>query len=123
MLQVIHAPKSEVLTTPAQRNGASSSEFISREPLSPVDQRLRQLSLMTQALLRQLPQHRMAETAWSQLRELVESLPLTTDEFARYVNRLTNAERYAAQGELGAAKFELQMFARQLSPAARLSGR
>lgn len=116
MFHVVRAPNSNGLTTPARRIEPVAAEVTTRHELSPVDERLRILSQLTQSLLRQLLQQRIAENAWSQLRELVESLPLTTDEFARCLNRLTNAERYVAQGELGAAKFELRIFVRQVSP-------
>jgi hypothetical protein len=43
------------------------------------------------------------------LHDLLESLPLTSDEYGRASNHLRNANRYLASGERGAAQFELRM--------------
>lgn len=43
------------------------------------------------------------------LRRVLESLPLSHEEFAIAVNRLDNARRYLASGEDGAARFELRL--------------
>jgi hypothetical protein len=43
------------------------------------------------------------------LRRALESLPLSSEEFATAVNHLDNAGRYLAAGECGAARFELRL--------------
>ena len=53
-----------------------------------------------------------------QARRLLESLPLTTDEFGLACNRLVNAFRYAKSGESGAANWELVTLRKSLFRAA-----
>ncbi len=50
-----------------------------------------------------------------QIRGLLESLPLPTDEFGLACNRLHNAARYARSGETGAANWELVTLRKSLS--------
>ncbi len=45
---------------------------------------------------------------------LLETLPLTTEEFGLANNRLQNANRYSTSGELGAARWELVMLRKAL---------
>lgn len=40
-------------------------------------------------------------TGYEQAREILESLPLTTEEFGVALNRLDNAQRYLLSGERG----------------------
>jgi hypothetical protein len=48
------------------------------------------------------------------LRILLETLPLSTDEFGLACNRLTNTKRYLQANELGAAGWELRALRQQL---------
>ncbi|MGA2618437.1 MAG: hypothetical protein ABSF26_12565 [Thermoguttaceae bacterium] len=63
-----------------------------------------------------------ANDGWPRLRTILAALPLTTTEYAVAVNRLASAELYAAQGELGALKFELTQLARKLTSLGKASG-
>jgi hypothetical protein len=48
------------------------------------------------------------------LRILLETLPLSTDEFGLACNRVTNAKGYLQSNELGAAMWELRALRQQL---------
>lgn len=48
--------------------------------------------------------------------ELLESLPLATDEYQTARNRLRNAHRYLVSQERGAARYELKLLAGSLRP-------
>jgi hypothetical protein len=50
-----------------------------------------------------------------QARALLESMPLTTEEFGHANNRLRNANRYVNSSEFGAASWELATLAKLLS--------
>jgi hypothetical protein len=63
-----------------------------------------------------------ASDVWPRVRTILAALPLTTAEYATAANRLTSAELYVAQGELGAAKFELTQLARKLTSLGKASG-
>ena len=49
-----------------------------------------------------------------QVRDLLESLPLATDEYSTATNRLRNAHRYLVSKERGAARYELQLLSGSL---------
>jgi hypothetical protein len=49
-------------------------------------------------------------------RRLIAALPLTTRGFALLDVRICNARRYYAEGELGAAAYELGLAERSLAP-------
>ena len=63
--------------------------------------------------LRKLLDARLAEPferrRIADLRALLESLPLATDEFALAARRLQNADRYLRSRERGAARYELRL--------------
>lgn len=48
------------------------------------------------------------------LRQLLESLPLPSNEYYTAITRLKNGRQYVAEGETGAALYELQMLLRSL---------
>lgn len=48
--------------------------------------------------------------------DLLESLPLSTDEYQTAKNRLRNAHRYLVSQERGAARYELNLLAGSLRP-------
>lgn len=48
------------------------------------------------------------------VRDLLDSLPLATDEYATALNRLRNAHRYLVSQERGAARYELRLLAGSL---------
>lgn len=45
---------------------------------------------------------------------MLETIPLTSEEFGLALNRLRNARRYLASAERGAARWELKMMRKQL---------
>ncbi|MGA2033481.1 MAG: hypothetical protein ABSG68_14595 [Thermoguttaceae bacterium] len=63
-----------------------------------------------------------ASDVWPRARTILAALPLTTAEYATATNRLVSAELYAAQAELGAAKFELTQLTRKLTALGTASG-
>jgi hypothetical protein len=63
-----------------------------------------------------------ASGVWPRVRTILAALPLTTTEYATAANRLTSAKLYAAQGELGATKFELTQLTRKLTSLGKASG-
>lgn len=70
------------------------------------------------ALLRAVQKSRRGLEIAPDIREaslLLESLPLTSDEFGLAANRLRNAHRYFTSGEFGAAAWELRTLRSTLS--------
>jgi hypothetical protein len=63
-----------------------------------------------------------AGDVWPRVRTILAALPLATAEYATAANRLSSAEVYVAQGELGAAKFELTQLTRKLTSLGGASG-
>jgi hypothetical protein len=59
---------------------------------------------------------------WSRALLILRSLPLSTGEYALAINRLTNAQRYAAEDQQGAARFELNQLARRVKAMGGLCG-
>ena len=53
-------------------------------------------------------------TGYEQARQVLDSLPLTSEEFGVALNRLANAQRYLLSGERGAACYELRLLLRSL---------
>jgi len=49
-----------------------------------------------------------------QLGSLIDSLPFPTDHYGVAKNRLRNAQRYYACGEVGAARYELRLLLGQM---------
>ena len=47
--------------------------------------------------------------AWHETRNLLDSLPLATDQYDRAVSRLKNCRRYLISSEFGAAVYELKL--------------
>lgn len=52
---------------------------------------------------------------WDHVELILNSLPLTSEDYARSKQRLANARRYLHGGELGATRFELRMLQRRFS--------
>jgi hypothetical protein len=52
--------------------------------------------------------------SFAQARALLETLPLSTEDFGVACNRLANAQRYLESGERGAACFELRLLLKHL---------
>jgi hypothetical protein len=71
------------------------------------------LSFLARFLLRLQDGHRTNGEV-DDLRILLETLPLSTDEFGLACNRLTNAKRYLQSSEIGAAMWELRALRQQL---------
>ena len=55
------------------------------------------------------------------LADLLESLPLSTEEFNVAQNRVRNASRYLRSGERGAAQYELRMLFGSIRQTSRLA--
>ena len=55
-----------------------------------------------------------AAQAFEEIRDLLEALPLNSEEFALAVNRLASALQYHQSGEHGAARYELRLLRRSL---------
>ena len=49
-----------------------------------------------------------------QLEDLLQTLPLASDDFGFAINRLGNAKRYLQSAETGAARWELNTLANQI---------
>lgn len=52
---------------------------------------------------------------FDEVNELLATVPLTTAEHVQASLRLRNAMQYAAQGETGAARYEITLFVRNFS--------
>lgn len=65
-------------------------------------------------LVRKLTNEDAASAEVGQLQTLLETLPLSSDEFGIACNRLSNAQRYLQSNEAGAAHWELNALANQL---------
>ena len=73
------------------------------------------LTELTSKLLSRPQATEGADQAFDEARLVLESLPLTTEEFATAINRLENARRYLQAGEHGAASSELRLMVRSLT--------
>lgn len=62
-----------------------------------------------QYLLRAIHRDQDVLDELQQVRDLLDSLPLTSGEYGTATNRLRNAHRYLVSKERGAARYELQM--------------
>jgi hypothetical protein len=58
---------------------------------------------------------------YDNVKELLATVPLSTDEYAIASQRLSNACRYAAEGESGAARYELTLLMRNFINRRQLS--
>jgi len=56
-----------------------------------------------------------AYIGWSYLESVLDYLPIESGEYSLAINRLRNGRRYAAEGECGAAEFELRQLSRRLA--------
>ncbi len=65
-------------------------------------------------LAREVREGRSGHGELNALRELLETLPFSTEEFSLATNRLANAHRYVKAREVGAAKWELNALRQQL---------
>ena len=63
-----------------------------------------------EALARQVKRGKL-KGQLSEVREVLEALPLSSSDFCRVANNLRNAERYLQSHEWGAASYELRMLA------------
>ena len=80
-----------------------------RSQAASVDE-LRQLAaLRLHSLMQKLSDITRAAVEFENLREIFESLPLSTAEYSLAMNRLRNAQRYLTSDELGAARCELRL--------------
>jgi hypothetical protein len=61
-------------------------------------------------------------THYETVSESLDSVPLTTEEHALATQRLKNVSWYAAQGEHGAAHYELSMLSRSFAARQQASG-
>jgi hypothetical protein len=74
-----------------------------------------ELSQAIEHLMRCLNQDADVLEGMQEVRGLLDSLPLSTDEYGTASNRLRNAYRYLVSQERGAAKYELRLLVGSLS--------
>ena len=70
--------------------------------------------LAVERLLKEVASERRPVTGFEQVRQVLEALPLSSEEHCVAGNRLANAQRYLHAGEPGAARFELRLLRRGL---------
>ena len=80
------------------------------------------LLLASRRLLADVSKGVAESTHYETVSESLNSVPLTTEEHALATQRLKNVSRYAAQGEHGAARFELSMLSRSFATWQQASG-
>ena len=85
---------------------------------SPLEQALDAFVHRITTVVRQVRESTVTEQHWDELRQILESLPLTTQEFGQASNRLNNSRRYAETNESGAAQYELRMLLRSFATSA-----
>src|SRR5262245_57048451 len=73
-------------------------------------------------LLADVSQGVAESTHYETVSESLNSVPLTTEEHALATQRLKNVTRYAAEGEHGAAHYELAMLTRSFAAKQQASG-
>jgi hypothetical protein len=86
------------------------SVLISREELAhapSIDEIRENSARRLQSLMRTLSDIDRAAAEFSDLRTVIESLPMPSGEFSLAKNRLRNAQRYLRSDEAGAARYEL----------------
>jgi hypothetical protein len=74
-----------------------------------ISERLRLIELCVEVLIRQTKIGRIWVEGFEETRSLLETLPLTFDEFNLSRLRLKNALDFSQAGEFGAAAFELRL--------------
>jgi len=80
-----------------------------RSQAASVEEIRRLAALRLQSLMPKLNDTTRAADEIENLREIIESLPLSTAESSLAMNRLRNAQRYLSSDELGAARCELRL--------------
>jgi len=78
------------------------------------------LTHMAERLLRDVTNGEGGSPHFENVRELLASVPLNTEEHAIASQRLANAWRYAGEGEHGAARYELAMLVRNFAKRRQL---
>ena len=73
-----------------------------------------ELSQTVAGVLKMIERGKTALEKLQEVRELLESIPLSSGEYCVAQNRLQNAHRYLVSDERGAARFELRMLAGSL---------
>jgi hypothetical protein len=71
-------------------------------------------AIETKSILRSLKQGVDVKHQFSRLGDALQTLPISSEEFALMVNRSDNAKSYWLRGEKGAAVFELNLVFRYL---------
>lgn len=90
----------------------SDSTFPRTQVRNDIDHAWRRLLLAIERLLHPEPQSCTEQAESLQdLGALLETLPLTSGEFATAHNRIRNARRYLQASEPGAARYELRLLA------------
>jgi hypothetical protein len=80
-----------------------------RSEAASIDEIRRLAALRLRSLMQRLSDTTCAAVEFENLREIIESLSLSTAEFSLAMNRLRNARRYLSSDELGAARCELRL--------------
>jgi hypothetical protein len=76
---------------------------------------------VAERLLRDITDGVSDSSHYDNVKELLATVPLSTDEHALASQRLANAWRYAVQGENGAARYELTMLVRNFAKRQQMS--
>src|SRR5262245_55657644 len=107
----IHEFTPDGSSDPPSRRRAMSTYFLreERSQAASVDEIRRLAALRLQSLMPRLNDTTRAADEIENLREIIESLPLSTAESSLAMNRLRNAQRYLSSDELGAARCELRL--------------
>lgn len=66
------------------------------------------------SLVRRIGRNVACNSDLSEIQSLLETLPLSSDDFGISCNRVSNARRYLSSHEWGAARWEIGMLASQL---------
>jgi hypothetical protein len=68
-----------------------------------------------EGLLEQIAGDSALVVGFEDVRQLLEALPMASEEFGLAINRLANARHYLQSGEHGAARYELRLLRRTLA--------
>jgi len=85
------------------------------KPKDSIELRHYQIGLMISVLQNRCEQGLPWELLLQSIRQILESLPLASDDFDRAICHLTNCERYLQLNERGPAVYELRLMGRVLS--------
>jgi hypothetical protein len=110
-------PHSEAATGRAAQSYVKALlSVVSNTQQAVVEESLKTLELVIHEAALRISERFCPGHLWKGIRGILESLPLSTGDFATVMNHLNNAKDYFSQHEPGAAQFELRMILRVFSP-------